>query len=243
MFKTYNLQTLICGFFIVWNINPALAGQFNVLAISWQAAFCETRPDRPECRTQRVTRYDGSHFSLHGLWPQPRSNVYCGIQDDFVRLDKRGKWGQLPDLNLSKPMRDRLNKIMPGTRSFLQRHEWIKHGSCHENGSAKGYFADSLALMNELENSALNTLFATHIGKYVSAEKIQKAFDRSFGGGVGKRIKIQCIMDGKRKLISQITLGLYGEIDEQASLSKLMLAARPTSVGCRGGFVDPVGLQ
>src|SRR3546814_10932851 len=59
---------------------PAAAADFFVLAVSWQPAFCETRPAKPECVTQDEDRFDASHFALHGLWPQPRGNVYCGVE-------------------------------------------------------------------------------------------------------------------------------------------------------------------
>ena len=39
-----------------------------VLAVSWQPGFCETRPRLPECRSQKKSRYDATHFALHGLW-------------------------------------------------------------------------------------------------------------------------------------------------------------------------------
>ena len=50
-----------------------------VLAISWQAGFCETRPRLPECRSQTNKRYDANHFALHGLWPQPGNLAYCDV--------------------------------------------------------------------------------------------------------------------------------------------------------------------
>ncbi len=49
------------------------------LAVSWQPAFCEARTRTPECRSQTPGRFDASHFSLHGLWPEPYENVFCGV--------------------------------------------------------------------------------------------------------------------------------------------------------------------
>ena len=42
----------------------------HVFAVAWQPGFCETQPDRRECRNQQQDRFDASHFALHGLWPQ-----------------------------------------------------------------------------------------------------------------------------------------------------------------------------
>ena len=52
------------------------------LAIGWQAAFCETRPSKRECANARPNdRFDATHFTLHGLWPQPRRRAYCGVDE------------------------------------------------------------------------------------------------------------------------------------------------------------------
>jgi len=216
---------------------------FAVLALSWQPAFCEYRQNRPECASQIATRYDASHFSLHGLWPGPRSRVYCGIPTTTIKLDKSGRWGRLPELHLNSGLRSRLNQIMPGTRSFLQRHEWVKHGSCHENGSANGYYSDSLRLVDEVNNSPLQRLFSDNLGKFLEVKTIQSAFDKAFGNGSGQRVRLKCRKDGNRLLISELTIGLYGEFDEHSSLSKLILSAKPTASGCKGGIVDRAGLQ
>jgi len=132
---------------------------------------------------------------------------------------------------------------MPGTRSFLQRHEWVKHGSCHENGSANGYYSDSLRLVNELNNSPVQQLFLDNLGKFLKVEAIQGAFNKAFGKGSGQRIRLKCRKDGSRLLISELTIGLYGEFDEDSTLSSLILAANPTGSGCKGGIVDRAGLQ
>ena len=68
--------------------------------------------------------------------------------------------------------------------------------------------------MNELNASPVRQLFADHLGKNLNTGDIVNAFDRAFGKGAGKRIKVQCKRDGKRRLITQITIGLYGEFNE-----------------------------
>ncbi len=229
--------------FYLNTIYATAQNSFAVLAISWQPAFCEQRSDRPECATQTVLRYDAVNFSLHGLWPGPRSRSYCNIPAHLIALDKAGRWGKLPVLDIPPSLYSQLNQVMPGTRSFLHRHEWVKHGSCHEQGSAEGYFSDSLRLMNALNGSYVRQLFVDNIGKKLDTSAIQTAFDRSFGTSAGRRIKVSCRRDGARLLISQITVGLYGEFDERNSLADLILAARPTEAGCKGGIVDPAGLQ
>ncbi len=240
------LQTIVLIIAVTAMAITALAQQarpFALLAVSWQPAFCEGRPDRPECATQTAGRHDADHFSLHGLWPQPRDNRYCGVPARLVDTDKAGRWGSLPDLQLSGELRSRLDQTMPGTRSFLHRHEWLKHGTCHEDGSVRGYFEDSLRLMDELNASPVRDLFATHIGKELTASQIRAAFDRAFGPGAGERVRVHCDDDGGRRLIDELTIGMAGVIDDRADLGALMAAARPTRPGCRAGVIDPVGLQ
>ncbi len=97
-----------------------------ILAVSWQPGFCETRPSKPECVSQTADRFDASNFTLHGLWPQPRANVYCNVAANVVNTDKAKNWGNLPALELEDATRTELNQVMPGSQSDLHRHEWIK---------------------------------------------------------------------------------------------------------------------
>ncbi len=208
-----------------------------VLAASWQSAFCETKPDKVECRTQTPERFDASHFALHGLWPQPRSLAFCRVERPHIDDDKAGRWAQLPALALEPATAEELNKVMPGTLSHLERHEWIKHGTCY-GATAEEYFTDALALMRALNGSAVQELFASRAGKFLSFADIRKAFDQSFGHGAGRRVRIQCARDNGRLIISELTIGLTGNITPQSSLADLIAAAQPTKSECPGGIVD-----
>ena len=77
------------------------SGHRFVLAISWQPAFCETRPSKPECQSQTKDRFDATHFTLHGLWPQPRRRAYCGVDAATVSEDESGYWSSLPEPQMS----------------------------------------------------------------------------------------------------------------------------------------------
>ncbi len=230
------LVTVLCS--------PALAQERTqyVLAISWQPAFCETRPDRPECESQTADRFDAGAFALHGLWPQPRSRDYCGVDAETVRTDEQGDWQDLPAPTLSAALTAALAEAMPGTQSGLERHEWIKHGTCYD-GDAEAYFADSLAMLEAINASDVAGLFAGAIGQSLTQAEIRAAFDAEFGPGAGQRVRLSCIEDGNRRLINELTIGLTGDIDGPESLADRLLDARPTDGGCKGGMVDPVGLQ
>ena len=216
-----------------------------LLAASWQPGFCETRPDTRECRTQTPDRFDASHFTLHGLWPQPFSNIYCGVPANAEQDDRAGRWDDLPEVTLEAATRAELAKVMPGTASRLERHEWIKHGTCH-GGTMEEYYADSLALIRALNASAVRALFAGKLGASLTTTQIRAAFDTAFGPGAGSRVRVSCVTDPSngRRLIGEITIGLSGEIDDETNLSDLISTAAPTAdPGCSGGIVDAVGLQ
>jgi ribonuclease T2 len=130
---------------------------------------------------------------------------------------------------------------MPGTQSCLDRYEWTKHGSCYKKPE-QTYFEDTLALLEQLNSSAVQKLFAGNIGKKVTAKAIRKAFDQSFGAGAGERVKISCQPDGKRSLIVELQIALKGELGK-AKLADALKAAKGSASGCKEGIVDPAGLQ
>ena len=225
-------------------MSPAWAQERTqfVLAISWQPAFCETRPDKPECESQTEDRFDARNFALHGLWPQPRSRDYCGVDEATVRTDENGDWRDLPEPALPAELWAELQAAMPGTQSGLERHEWVKHGTCYD-GDAEDYFADSLDMLEAIKDSAVAQLFASAIGQRLTQAEIRAAFDAAFGQGAGERVRVSCTNDGNRRLITELTIGLTGNIDGPGSIADRLLDARPTDGGCDGGVVDRVGLQ
>lgn len=220
--------------------SAAMAAEFFVLAVSWQPAFCETRPEKPECASQTEDRYDASHFALHGLWPQPRENVYCGVPGELRRLDEAGRWQALPAPEVSPPTRAALDRMMPGTRSSLDRHEWIKHGTCYGT-DPETYFADSVRLLAELNASAVRDLFAASIGKALAARDIRAAFDRAFGDAAGSRVHVACRRAGARRLIVELTISIAGPIAADRGLGALLQEAPVNFEGCPAGIVDRVG--
>ena len=209
-----------------------------MLAVSWQPAFCQTHQDRrkAECVTQTAERFDATHFTLHGLWPQPRGNVYCGVSNRNKQLDDKRAWSQLPELGLSDSTLADLVVTMPGVASYLQRHEWYKHGSCYD-GPAEEYYQDSLALMDQLNDSPLRELFADNIGQSITANQIRAGFDQAFGTGSGNKVKIKC----NSGLITELWLHLKGKVEADTKLDGLLAAGAPTDQGCNGGRVDAVG--
>ena len=215
-----------------------------VLALSWQPAFCETRPGKTECKAQTAAGFDATHFTLHGLWPQPNGNFYCQVAAADKANDSPAHWQDLPPVELDPNTRSELDRVMPGTASDLERHEWIKHGTCYGK-SQQAYFSDALNLMRALNASPVRDLFTRNIGRDLTSDQIRGAFDNAFGSGAGARVRVSCLSDPSsgRRLIGELTLGLTGPIGPNSSLSELLLASVPTNAGCPKGTVDPVEFQ
>lgn len=220
---------------------PLASGRY-LLAISWQPAFCESRPEKTECKTQNAERFDAVHFSLHGLWPQPESNAYCGISAADREADKKGRWDRLPEPAMSDATRRRLAVLMPGTASQLQRHEYTKHGSCFP-GSADSYFRTAIHLLDELNGSQLQQTMAANLDRQVSAADLRQAFERSVGPGSGQALQIQCVgdIDSRRTLISELRVSLRGPLTEATRLGEALDTSAGGRDDCSHGIVDAAG--
>jgi ribonuclease T2 len=224
---------------------PASGKPEYVFALSWQPAFCETKSSKTECRAQTAAGFDATHFTLHGLWPQPNGNFYCQVAASDKANDNPAHWHDLPPVKLDPSTRSELDQVMPGTASQLERHEWIKHGTCYGK-SQQEYFADALNLVRAVNGSPVRDLFTQNIGQDVTSDQIRGAFDKAFGAGTGERVRVSCLKDPSngRRLIGELTLGLAGPIGPASSLGDLLLASAPTAnAGCPKGIVDPVGFQ
>jgi ribonuclease T2 len=217
-------------------------GTQYILAVNWQPAFCELNTRVRECRDQRPNSFEATNFALHGLWPQPRGNEYCDVTNRDRIASQNGRWRDLPPLDLTIAQRRELEQVMPGSLSGLDRHEWVKHGSCYDGGQRE-YYADSLDLMLALNTSEVSELFEANIGKRITLVDIRAAFDRAFGRGAGERVAMDCEQDGNRTLITELRIALTGEISGPDDFSSLLLAAEPQQSSCRSGQVDAVGLR
>lgn len=208
-----------------------------LLAISWQPAFCQTHQDKEECKTQTKERYDATHLALHGLWPQPKNNAYCNVSDKDKSIDRKGYWHLLEPLGLPEETFTALLIAMPGVASHLQRHEWIKHGTCYSD-SAEMYYKDSLKLINKINDTNISTLFANNINKTITTEQIRNAFNEAFGEGSGEKVNVKC----RKGLIVELWVNLKGDIHKDDNISRLLKNAPVVNnVSCESGMVDAVG--
>ncbi len=203
---------------------PSAPAQSYVLAISWHPAFCEAKPNLPECRDQRSSDYTADHFALHGLWAE---NEYCGVSDRLIAIDSTNRWDDLPEIDVSDATWRALQRIMPGTRAQLERHEWLFHGTCSA-ASADTYFARATALVEAVNASPVRDLLAK-CRQHVSRNQIRAAFDAAFGDGAGRKVRVDCEDDGSRTLIAELRINLNGD----AMGTRLLRRSDPRRTQCR----------
>ncbi len=200
----------------------------SLLALSWSNYFCKTHPNRKECRP--LYNVSKNHLVLHGLWPQPRDNVYCGISPQLKELDKRHHWRNLPQISLLPEDKILEEIYFPGYLSGLDRHEWIKHGVCYSS-DPKQYFHDALTLTANVDKSMVGEYLRANIGASITINNLRKVFEKEYGKGSGKHIALVCRY-GK---ITEIRIALRGKGD---SLSTLLKNAPNLRSKCRRGIVE-----
>ena len=122
---------------------------------------------------------------------------------------------------------------MPGTQSMLERHEWIKHGTCF-GASADTYFNRAADLVEQVNASAVGQLVSANIGKPVTSAQILAAFDAAFGAGSSAAVVVSCKPASGINELSEVDVYLSGDVAGSAPLSKLLHAA-PTHKNCAQG--------
>ena len=209
----------------------------NLLTLSWHNAFCETHLYKKECKRGLLVglkkKYSERHFVLHGLWPQPKSKMYCGVSKKHVGMDKHKQWNRLPDIGLSATTKDALKDVMPGFSSNLHKHEWFKHGTCYGT-DAEQYYKDAASLVSQVNDSKVGTFFMKNIGKVVTLKQVRHLFDTSFGMGTGKHVEMKC----KGGLMTELWLHLGSGHNDLATLLK---SGKITRSRCQKGRIDKAG--
>ncbi|WP_013321530.1 ribonuclease T2 family protein [Gloeothece verrucosa] len=216
-----------------------------LLAISWQPSFCETKPKKPECIDRTDKNFEATNLALHGLWPQPSTNIYCNVSDRIKELDKQNRWSEMPPINLSPDTLTRLRVVMPGVASNLHLHEWYKHGTCYGT-SPEQYFQDAMTLLTKINNSEVRNLLVANIGKDLNSSQIRNKFEQTFGNGAGDKVQIKCENDidqQQQRMITELWVNLRGNIDRDPDLKSLLAKAPNVPLGCPSGEVDPIGIN
>lgn len=199
----------------------------HVLAISWQPAFCEMH-HKTECQSLDSNRYDASHFTLHGLWPNKQG---CGIDYGFcgeVR-HRPGDFCDYPTVNLTEPVHARLGVVMPSAKhgTCLQRHEWWKHGTCRD-ADPNVYYNLAMSLLDQINQSSFVTAFIRgNIGNTVDRAAVHQAFDAAFGDNAHQHMGLFC----QNGMLQEIQLSLPKDFTACSKLSELLAISAPFQGG------------
>jgi ribonuclease T2 len=215
------------------NTSSKVTAKQNLLAISWQNAFCQMNQYKKECKSMDRDSFGAYEFVLHGLWPQPRNNLYCDVSKKQIGMDKNKQWYSLDKLELTSETRKELSELMPGYASYLHRHEWVKHGTCYGTDEEQ-YYKDSLNLLKQVNNSKVGEYFKNRIGENVYLREIRQVFDKEFGHGAGDHVTMRC----RKGLVTELWLHLGNGSDE---LSELLKGGERPKSKCHKGRVDAVG--
>ncbi len=221
---------------------------YYVLALSWQPAFCETKPDKEECETQTARRYDATNFVLHGLWPNVKGDNdhsfgYCDVPQAVIQQDEASDWCDMPELELSDDVWQDLTELMPGAASCLQNHEWYKHGTC-AGMSPDAYYALANALVERFAATDFNRYVAERVGGDVKRSDLLTQFDAEFGPDARDHLSLRCAKVGGVSLLTEIQIALQPDIAEVDDWAELFPDEKtPTQGNCPQTFqVDRVGL-
>lgn len=205
------------------NCNTAGQADSYVLALTWQPAFCETKPDKPECEIIDPDAYHAKHFALHGLWPNKKNcnknYAFCGTVKK-----KKDEFCDYPAIQLDTASQASLAEVMPSViaGSCLERHEWHKHGSCQENWSINEFFDLSADLVRQFNDSGMAYFMNRRINQKVRTEDFLNRLEAVLGSAARDRIKLNCNQQG---MMVEIQLSLSGDLIAGADLEKLIMNA------------------
>ena len=211
-----------------------------VFAVSWQPAFCERHPQKPECAVSDPEAYQAKNFTLHGLWPNKAS---CGTEYGFCgkQQQQKGSFCNYPEVGLDPSVFRKLGVVMPSATagSCLQRHEWYKHGTCQTDWDDNGYFSIAIELVQQFNDAGMSAFMSENIGKMVRKEDFLAKIDSVFGSGASRRMKIICSGDA----LVDIYINLPKQIRPTDKLASLIRqGAESPGYSCPAQFrVDRIG--
>ena len=104
-------------------------------------------------------------------------------------------WSLLPPVPLAAETLRNLALYMPSLSARLERHEWIRHGSCSGLG-ADEYFATASALVAKISETSFNRYLSAHVGETIKRHDLHMEFERDFGYGSWNSVMLSCKSNG-----------------------------------------------
>jgi ribonuclease T2 len=216
-----------------------------VIALSWEPAFCELNASKPECRALDKADFAATNLTIHGLWPNNGPGVgplYCGVDEATKAREETGDWCELPVPEMTDKTRADLSAAMPGTVSCLERHEWIKHGTC-TGIEADDYFANTVRLAKAVQATRLAQVIAANVGRTVTPGQLRNAFEADFDAGSSTALSLVCLERHGRRYLTEIRIAIReGAWDGPLEREDLYLEGKPATNRCGPDmWVDTAG--
>ncbi len=211
----------------------------SLLVVTWGPSLCRAEPSNPGCKTGHVATL-GRKLILHGLWPQPPSEQFCGVPKAVADRVRDLHDADMPSLPLPQDVRTDLESMMSDAAA-LAPHEWYTHGTCSGVPPAV-YFGDAVALTDQV-GTILDPVFERARGGELSLGTVRDRFDAEFGAGAGERLALTCRdIDGEAVVLYEVHLSLppvsqFGVPEKKVSLGDLLAKAPTISAQCRRGSV------
>ncbi len=210
------------------------ASTSSLLVLTWAPNLCTAAAGSPGCATGHVAGM-GRTFVLHGLWPQPPDEQFCGVPKKVAEQARDLKSSEMPSVPLPQQLQGDLQSVFTDV-GVMAPHEWYRHGSC-SGVTPAAYFGAAARLTAQISHE-LDPVFDKARGGEVSLATVREKFDTDFGAGAGNRVGFECREVGDQILIFEVRLSLPPVTDFSAAGTGLagLLGKGPTiPAGCRKG--------
>lgn len=210
----------------------------SLLVVTWGPSLCQVSPSTVGCDSGRVGQL-GPTLILHGLWPQPPTNQYCGVSKAVADRARNTHGSNMPAVKLQESVRSSLQPLMADVATMTS-HEWYAHGTC-SGVTPDVYFGDSATLAQQVRK-VLDPAFKAAHGTRITLSTVRSLFDSEFGAGAGERVGFSCRnVIGKGTVIFEVQLSLPRVVDlgaeDTLSLRNLLVKAPPMPAECQGARV------
>lgn len=221
------------------SVNEPGSSTSSLLVVTWGPSLCKVESSSPGCANGHVSTL-GRTLILHGLWPQPPSEQFCGLPKAVA--DRRGGMhdGDLPAVVLPESVTTKLQAMMSDV-TVMTRYEWYRHGTCSGVTPAV-YYGNAISLTEQVRQ-ILDPVFAAAEGGQLSASAVRDRFDAEFGKGAGTRVGVKCrSADREGLVVYEVRLSLppvadLGSDKGTVSLREALVKGPTIPAGCRAGRV------
>lgn len=211
----------------------------SVLVVTWGPSLCRVEKSNRGCASGHVGEL-GRMWILHGLWPQPRDNEFCGVPEELASRARNTHGTDIPTVEISDSLNTDLQSLMSDSR-VLVPHEWYTHGTC-SGVTPEAYFGAAVALTDQAR-AVLDPLFSDAEGERFTQNAVRERFDDAFGPSAGERVGLTCRnVTGEGRVIYEIQLSLppvaaMRAADGPLSLGDQLAKGPPIPGTCHSGHV------